>query len=76
MKQKTSITLSEDVMKTVKEAARRGESRSSTIERLLREGLAAQTQRRMDEKDMALLNTHADRLNAEAEDVLEYQGDL
>jgi metal-responsive CopG/Arc/MetJ family transcriptional regulator len=74
MKQKTSITLSEDVLKVVRRLALKGESRSQTIERLLREGVAARQRRETDERDLALINRHAAALNAEAEDVLEYQG--
>ena len=76
MKLKTSVTLSEDVLKTLRRAARKGESRSETIERLLREGLAARARRAADVRDLGLINQHAEALNAEAEDVLAYQGDL
>jgi metal-responsive CopG/Arc/MetJ family transcriptional regulator len=76
MKQKTSITLSEDIVKTLRRAARKGESRSETIERLLRESLAASERSAADRRDLALINRHADRLNAEADDVLDYQTDL
>ncbi len=76
MKLKTSVTLSEDILKTVGRAAKKGESRSETIERLVREGLAARARRAADEKDLALINGHADELNAEAEDVLTYQVDV
>ncbi len=76
MKLKTSITLSEDIVKTIGLAARRGESRSETIERLLREGLAGRARRAADERDLALINKHADALNAEADDVSGYQVDL
>jgi metal-responsive CopG/Arc/MetJ family transcriptional regulator len=76
MKIKTSVTLSEDVMRAVRRVARKGESRSETMERLLREGLDARARRAADERDLAVINRHADALNAEAEDVLEYQADL
>ena len=76
MKVKTSLTLSEDVLKAVKRSAGRGESRSETVERLLREGLAARARRTADARDLALINKHADELNAEADDVLAYQGDV
>ena len=76
MKQKTSITLSEDILKTLRRAARKGESRSETIERLLRESLSASERSAADRRDLELINRHADRLNAEADDVLEYQKDL
>ena len=76
MKLKTSVTLSEDIVKTLDRASRKGESRSETIERLLREGLAARARQAADAKDLALINRHADALNAEADDVLIYQGDV
>jgi metal-responsive CopG/Arc/MetJ family transcriptional regulator len=73
MRSKTSVTLSEDILKTIARAARKGESRSKTIERLVREGLAARARREADLRELALINQHADDLNAEADDVLGYQ---
>jgi metal-responsive CopG/Arc/MetJ family transcriptional regulator len=76
MKLKTSITLSEDVIRRLDRATRRGENRSQAIERLLRERLQAEARRTADEKDLALIEEHAAELNAEAEDVLTYQAKL
>ena len=76
MKVKTSVTLSADLLKMIRRVARKEESRSETIERVLREGLSARARREADEKDLALINRQADRLNAEADDVLGYQVDL
>jgi metal-responsive CopG/Arc/MetJ family transcriptional regulator len=76
MKRKTSITLSDEVLRLLRRAAARGESRSQTVERLVREGLLARARRLADERDLAVLNGQADRLNREAADVLEYQVDL
>jgi metal-responsive CopG/Arc/MetJ family transcriptional regulator len=76
MKVKTSVTLSEDIIKDLDRAARRGESRSRAIERLLREQLAAEARRAADRKDLDLINEHSAELNAEAEDVLSYQKEL
>jgi metal-responsive CopG/Arc/MetJ family transcriptional regulator len=73
MKVKTSLTLSEEVLRAVRRASVRGESRSEAIERLVREGLAARARRQTDQRDLALINAHADALNAEAGDVLDYQ---
>lgn len=73
MKSKTSITLSEDLLVRVKRAARKDESRSETIERLLRERLSDDEARRAREREVAQINRHADALNAEAADVLDYQ---
>lgn len=76
MKLKTSVTLSEDIVKNIDRVSRKGESRSETIERLLRAGLAARARQSVDARDLALINRHADELNAEAGDVLIYQGDV
>ena len=76
MKVKTSITLSEGILVTIAQASKKGESRSQTIERLLREGLRLSARQATEARDLELINRHADELNAEAEDVLSYQADL
>jgi metal-responsive CopG/Arc/MetJ family transcriptional regulator len=75
MKLKTSVTLSEDIMKTIDRLARRGESRSAIVERLVRESLAARAKQAAAARDRALLEAHAEALNAEVEDVLRYQSE-
>lgn len=76
MKSKTSVTLSEDLVAAIDELTPDGGSRSDTIERLLRESFAARERRARDLKDLDAINRHAGELNAEAEDVLTYQGDV
>ncbi len=76
MKQKTSVTLSEDVLAGIKRAARRGESRSETVDRLLRERLSEEAARLRRAREVEQINRHADVLNSEAFDVLGYQGDV
>lgn len=73
MKTKTSITLSPDIIASVDRLAREGESRSAFIERALRAFFTERQHARADARDLAILNRHADRLNAEAADVLGYQ---
>lgn len=73
---KTSVTLSEDIVKRLDRVMKKGESRSQAIERLLNDSLAAEARKAADLRDLALINQHADALNAEAEDVLTYQADL
>lgn len=73
MKVKTSVTLSEDILKFLEKEARKGESRSEVIDRLLRETLANNHRQAREAKDLELINKHIDELNNEAEDVLEYQ---
>lgn len=76
MKLKTSVTLSEDVLSGLKKVSRRGESRSETIERVLQEHLAGEAARQARAREIEQINRHADALNAEALDVLAYQGDV
>jgi len=73
MKVKTSITLSSDVLASVDKLVRDGESRSGVIEGALREFFSERRRARSYGKDLAILNRHADRLNAEAADFLRYQ---
>ena len=73
MKLKTSVTLSEHLLKTIRRAARPGESRSQTIERLLQASAAASLRQAAAAKDLAIINRHANALNAEAEDALAFQ---
>ncbi len=73
MKQKTSITLSDDVVRELEERAGSGASRSAYIERVLRRHFRNLRRAEEQAQDLDRLNAAADRLNAEAEDVLEYQ---
>ena len=74
MKLKTSVTLSEDILKMIDKAARHDESRSQTIDRLLRERLAAIARQAADDHDRALIDQHAAKRNAELRDTLGHQG--
>jgi metal-responsive CopG/Arc/MetJ family transcriptional regulator len=76
MKQKTSVTLAAEIVHGLKRVARRGESRSATIERLLRERLSDEGARLRYTREIEQINRHADALNQEAVDVLDYQGDV
>ncbi len=76
MRQKTSLTLTEDVLAGVEKAARQGESRSETVNRLLRERLADHAAQLARAREVAQINRHVEALNAEAADVLSYQGDV
>jgi metal-responsive CopG/Arc/MetJ family transcriptional regulator len=75
MKVKTSVTLSQDVVKAVDASAGKDENRSQAIERLLRVSLAAEARRLSDAHDRAAIDQSAAELNAEVADVLNYQGD-
>jgi len=73
MKVKTSISLSEDLLRQMDDLASRYGNRSALIERAIRDFLAAERKRSRDLKDLEILNSRADSLNREAEEVLSYQ---
>ena len=54
-------------------AALDGESRSETIERLLRDNVVARHGNEVDDPDRKLIDEHADELNEQALDVLGFQ---
>ncbi len=76
MKIKTSITLSEDLIREIDELSGRFGNRSALIEKAIRDFLTAEAKRRRDLQDIEILNRRADALNKEAEDVLSYQVDV
>jgi len=73
MKEKTSITLSGEVLARIDRLDGSRHSRSSFIERVLRRYLKARERRVLQALDLQRINQAADRLNSEAADVLEYQ---
>jgi metal-responsive CopG/Arc/MetJ family transcriptional regulator len=73
MKEKTSITLSSDVLTAIDRLAGSRQSRSAFIERVLREFLRQRARAAVQARDLARINAAAQRLNAEAADVMEYQ---
>jgi metal-responsive CopG/Arc/MetJ family transcriptional regulator len=73
MKEKTSITLSKDVLASVDRLAGSRHSRSAFIERVLRKYLRERARNAAHARDLARINSAAARLNAEAMDVLSYQ---
>jgi len=76
MKRKTSVTLSEDIVKILDKTAKPDESRSEVIERLLRERLAALARQAADDRDRALIDQHAAKRNPDVLETLSHQGDL
>ncbi len=73
MKEKTSITLSKDLLAKVDRLAGPGQSRSAFIERVLRKYVRDRRRAAVHARDLERLNRAAHRLNLEAENVLEYQ---
>lgn len=73
MKEKTSITLSKEVLAGIDRIAGSKQSRSAFIEAVLAQYLRRQARARIEARDFELINKAAAELNAEVEDVLRYQ---
>ena len=73
MKEKTSVTLSTDVLAEIDRLAGKKYSRSALIERILRGYIRSRAHAEIQARDVERINRAAERLNAEAADVLEYQ---
>ena len=73
MKEKTSITLSRELLTGIDRLAGSHGSRSAFIERVLRRYLRDQVRAQANARDLKRINQAAGRLNSEAADVLDYQ---
>ena len=76
MKVKTSITLSEDLVKAIEEYGKEYNNRSEFIEEAVRVFIGQLIRKQQDARDLEIINHRADYLNREAMDVLTYQVDL
>ena len=73
MKEKTSITLSKEVLSGIDRIAGSKQSRSAFIEAVLTQYLRKRARAQVEARDLELINKAADELNAEVEDILRYQ---
>jgi metal-responsive CopG/Arc/MetJ family transcriptional regulator len=73
MKEKTSVTLSPDILVGIDRLAGSKRSRSAFIEEVLREYLGERVKSERRARDIAILNRNANELNRDAEDGLEDQ---
>ena len=76
MKVKTSVTLSEELIREIDALSSQYGTRSALIERAVRDFLATVAQRQREAQDLEILNRRAEALNVEAADVLSYQVEL
>jgi metal-responsive CopG/Arc/MetJ family transcriptional regulator len=76
MKAKTSLTLSEELVAKLDRLAGPKVSRSAFIEQVLRDFVEGRAQARRDARDVAAINRHAAKLNAEMKDALSLQADI
>jgi len=73
---KTSITLSEYLLKAIDKMAKDYGNRSQVIEQALKEFISHKNRESRDLKDMELINKNAAYLNTEAGDTLSYQVEM
>jgi metal-responsive CopG/Arc/MetJ family transcriptional regulator len=73
MKEKTSVTLSAEVLAGIDRLAGSRLSRSAFIEGVLRHYLAEEVRAKRNARELELLNKAADELGAEIADALDYQ---
>ena len=73
MKEKTSVTLSPDVIAGIDRVAGSRQSRSALIEDVLRRFLKEEERARRNAREIELLNRAADELGAEVLETLDYQ---
>jgi metal-responsive CopG/Arc/MetJ family transcriptional regulator len=73
MKEKTSVTLSPEVLAGIDRLAGTKHSRSAVIEHVLRRYLREKERTAREARDLRLINDAAESLNLEAAEVLDYQ---
>lgn len=76
MKVRTSITLSENLLKEIDEMVDDSGNRSIFIEEAIRDYIDRCKRMMRDRTDLELINNSADDLNKEAQDILSYQVDI
>lgn len=76
MKVETSVTLSPELIAAIDACAGGGRHRSELLEELAWEALRRRERAIRTERDIALINLHADFLNSEAEEFLTLQADV
>ena len=76
MKYKTSVTLSEDLVRAMDQRVPSFKNRSNFIEAALWAFIKQMVRQEQDTRDIDIINRNQDRLNAEALDVLSYQEPL
>ena len=76
MKEKTSVTLSKEVLSGIDRVAGSKQSRSAFIEAVLSQYLRDRARAERGARDLAIINRDAGQLNRDALDGLEYQAPL
>ena len=73
MKVKTSITLSQAILRRIDQQAKGENNRSAFIELAVKTYLEWVERSKRDQRDLEIINRLSEKLNREAADVLQYQ---
>lgn len=76
MKAKTSLTLSEELLRDLDRMAGPKVSRSAFIERILHDFVEQRARQKRLAQEAAAINRHAEKLNSEMSDALSFQASM
>jgi metal-responsive CopG/Arc/MetJ family transcriptional regulator len=76
MKTKTSITISDELLRLIDENVEGDNRRSAFIEEAVKAYLEVLKRHKRDRKDLGIINRLSEKLNSEAIDVLEFQKEI
>jgi metal-responsive CopG/Arc/MetJ family transcriptional regulator len=72
---KISVTLPEDLLKSVDEIVGKSQKRSKVIETALRDYVAKESRKELNRRDIEIINKNADLINKQVEETLEFQAE-
>ena len=76
MKTKTSITISDELLRLIDENVEGDNRRSAFIEEAVKAYLEVLRRHKRDRKDLQIINRLSDKLNSEATEVLDFQKEM
>jgi metal-responsive CopG/Arc/MetJ family transcriptional regulator len=76
MKTKTSITISDELLRLIDENVEGDNRRSAFIEEAVKAYLEVLKRHKRDRRDLEIINRLSDKLNSEAKDVLDFQKEM
>jgi len=76
IKTKTSVSLSDDLLKLIDEVVEGENRRSAFIEEAVKAYLEVRKRQKRDRKDLQIINRLSEKLNREANEVLSFQKDI
>jgi metal-responsive CopG/Arc/MetJ family transcriptional regulator len=72
---KISVTLPEDLLKSLDEIVGKSQKRSKVIETALRDYVTKESRKELNRRDIEIINANADLINKQVEETLEFQAE-